>query len=292
MSGKAKIIRTLCLALWTWSVTAALFALPSHSGDKTESVNVGYRFEKGHSDEYKFELSQEYEFKGHSFFTLFDIEFGEKCEENANDSLFKMIISINKVSATFKRNNEIQDISLDEQMMNQSFAFNISSRGIVSELECEGYLEDEEEVMSLIKLLLISSYPYLPDSSLAEEGEWSFEGNTVKEEKSNTSMAMESTAGFKVEEFKKEKGKNCAKIKTSAEIYMHGRIENEAGRFIIDGNGMEKGEAYFDISGGRIIKMKSQVEAEVTAVDASGTAAAKREVNTLNIVYNMKKELK
>lgn len=282
----------LCLALCTWSAAAALFALPSQAGDKTESVNVGYRFEKGHTDKYKFELSQEYEFKGYSFFTLFDIEFGEKCEENVNDSLYKMIISINKVSATFTRNNELEDINLDEQMMNQTFTFNISPRGIVSELECEGYLEDEDEVMSVIRFLLTSSYPYLPDSSLAEEDEWSFEGNTVKEEKSNTSMEMESTAGFKIEEYKKEKGKSCAKIKTSAEIYLHGRVENEAGRFIIDGNGMEKGEAYFDISGGRIIKMKSQIEAEVTAVDASETAAAKREVNTLNIVYDMKKELK
>lgn len=285
--------RTVFLFALFCAVTGALiWALPpaaAMAGDD-ERVRVGYHFAPGSSEQYKFEFNQEYEVRGYAFYTLIDLEYTETCIEAENDTLFTMEITVDKVSAQMKRNDDLMDSGLDEDMKGQTFRFLINKNGMISGIQAKGYIESEDEVMQIMQVVFSGGYPYLPDSTMGVGDEWTFEGSTIRDQKSD--IEVESDAAFKIEEFKKEKDRRCALIKREGDRYISGRVENQGGVFALDGQGEGKAEYFFDISNGIIIKLKSESTAEITYVDASGGSAGEREAQTTNMSYNLKKEIK
>lgn len=283
-------------AFWCAALSAACAAvlsvlLPFPAAVAEEgAVRIGYHFAPAASERYKVEFSQEYEIRGYSFFTMVDLEYTETCVEAQNDSLFKMNMTIDKISAQRKRDDDLLDSNLDEQMTGQTFIFNMDKNGLISGIHAEKFLESEAEILNIIQVVLSGGYPYLPDSMMSVGGEWSFEGNTIKDLKSD--MKLDSDSKFKIEEFKKEGGRDCVRIKRGGDQYISGRIENQGGEFVLDGQGESTTEFFFDIAAGCIVKLKSESTAEITYIDASSNSAGERESQTSSISYNLKKEIK
>jgi hypothetical protein len=288
-SGVSGVLRVLALCAAFGAVSPLLSRAPA-AADEAGGIRVGYHFTPAAPEHYKVEFSQEYEVKGYSFSTLVDLEYTETCVDAVHDSLFSMEITITKVSAQMKRNDDLMDSGIDEEMTDQTFAFEIDRNGMISGIHAKKYLESEDEILNILRVVLGGGYPYLPDSVMSVGGEWSFEGSTLKDLKSD--MKIESDSRFKIEGLKKESGRECIQVKRSGKQYISGRIENQGGTYVVDGQGEGSTEFFFDAAAGCIVKLKSETTAEITYIDASGSSAGERESQTSNISYNLKKELK
>ncbi|MBI4720035.1 MAG: hypothetical protein HY770_02140 [Chitinivibrionia bacterium] len=277
-------------ACFVFSAIAACAASAGGAGREDAGARIRYRFEPGKAQTYKAEFSQEFEVKGYSFYTLIDFEYTEQCTESLNDTLFTVEISLSDVSAQMKRNDELMDIGLDADMKDQVFIFKINKNGMRTGLSARRYMEDEKEVLDIMKVILGGLYPYLPDSALGPGSEWEFSGDTSADLKTNLDIDSKST--FKVGGIKKEKNRECLLISSDEEHYISGRVENPSGSFVMEGEGTGTGEFYFDAGSGSVIKLKTESTADITMIDASGSAAAERETYESHFVYTMKKELK
>jgi hypothetical protein len=219
-----------------------------------------------------------------------DIEYTEKCVESINDTLFKMEVIVNKVSAEMKRNDKLSDVNIDEGMNEKTFTFSLNKNGMIADVQPKGYIENEQEVMHVMNIILVGSYPYLPGRKVSIGEEWEFQGSTLRGVK--TDLDIESNSKFKAEEIGKEMDRTCLKVKRQSETQLSGRVENESGTFLLDGSGEGKGEFYFDIDNACIVKLKADSGAEVTSIDASSGSADERQTYTSNISYHLKKEIK
>jgi hypothetical protein len=175
-------------------------------------------------------------------------------------------------------------------LQGQTFIFKLNGHGMRSGMRATGYMENEKQALDMLKVMLDGLYPYLPDSTIGIGGEWTFDGDTSGDMK--TGMDIESQASFKVKETKKEKNRACLLVQNGEENSLSGRVENQAGAFVMDGQGTGKGEFCFDPQDACIVKLKMESTAEITMIDASGNAAAERETYESHFVYTIKRELK
>lgn len=284
-AGGSGCRRMAALAL-LWILLAAS-GLP---GGASEGFELGYRFSEGSETGYKFEYSQEYEIKGYSYTTMIDLEYTERCTEVIGDSLYSMEMTVEEVSAQTRRNDELMDTGLEGMMRGQSFLYRITRNGKVSDIQAKGFIEKEKEVLGIIRVVLGGSYPYLPAREVGVGEKWTFEGSTV--ERAKTGLDVESSMEFQAKKTKKESGRNCMEVEGSGESYMSGRMENESGRYAVDGQGETKVKFYYDIEYNRVLKVEAESSAEMTFVEASESVGAERESMTTGITYKLKKELK
>jgi hypothetical protein len=251
---------------------------------------AGYGFEPGETNRFKLEFNQEMEIRGSSRISLIDMEITEKCVEALDDTLFKMEVTIDKLEASFRRNDNLLDNDIGDDISGQTFTFDLTPKGDTRNLEPKGFIENEKKVVGLLEQMLRIAYPELPDSDVAVGTEWKLEG--VRSGGAESEMETEYEATYIAEGEKKIKGRKCYKIKIKIDAYVHGRMTNDNAEVIIDGTGKGEAEMYFDAEGKKVMKLKSRMELDLTAIDASRSAAAEREAQEVGIVYTLKKEIK
>jgi hypothetical protein len=230
-----------------------------------ETVMFKYKFKEGYNQDYKIKFSQEMYFGafGTSFFS--DLEVTFKCVGVSEDGKFNMEVVFNKVDASRRQGDTMEETNLGEQLTGQTVACVVDAHGEVDDIKAMGYIEAWRQIERDIETVIQAFFAYLPAEEVAKGENWE---NT--DEQSQEDLHITSRTEYEFKEIKNEKGRQCAKVEAETEIGIGGVQATPQGDFNAEGEGEGETELYFDVADGIIVKMKDKMEIKMDMTPVAG----------------------
>jgi hypothetical protein len=261
-------------------LAALLFVSADTPAD--EGIQFVYEFNEGHSQQYKVNFKQEMFWGSLSQSAIVDMEVTEKCTGVTEDGDFTMEIVFDKVDASIMMFDRMQETNMGEQLSGQAIGFILNKFGEADEIKALGYIESWNAMEQMLKAFVQRFYVYLPDESHAKGDKWE---HTDEMDEDGMNITWQTEYEFK--EMKAQKGRNCAKVKTSTELGIAG-MSNQAGiDYKMDGEGDGGFELYFDAADRIVVKLKGSMEIKTDMTPLSG----KGDTQESTINYEIQREL-
>jgi hypothetical protein len=254
-------------ALWFTVVFAAVvvaLVVPSKTPAE-EAVYFGYDFSDGYSQRYEINFSEEMSSGTFSRTSIFDLEITERCTGVTEDGSFEMEIVFDKVEASVMMFDQMRETHIGEQLTGQAIGFLLDKHGEHSDLRATGYIESWEQYKSTIEMFVDMFYIELPGKGYTQGDDWD-----RTDEQDHDGLNTTSHSVYNFGEMKKEKGRECAKVKVETEVGLGGVLATPGGDYRTEGEGEGEGELYFDSGDGLVVKLKSKMEVKLDMTPASG----------------------
>jgi hypothetical protein len=268
------------LVLLSVLVTAVLVLPVDTPAD--EKIYFGYEFSEGHSQQYKVKFKMEMFWGTFSQSTIVDLELTEKCLGETEDGAFKMEIVFDKVDASVMMFDRMQETGIGEALTGQTVSFVLDKFGETDDVTAMGYIESWNQVEGQIKAIIDQMYVYLPDKPYGKDEKWEH-----TDEKDEDGLNITARWEYTFEEWKEEKGRECAKVKAEAELGIGGVQTTPGGDYTVEGEGDGEYEFYFDRVDKIIVKMKGGIEIKS---DMSPVSGGGDKVES-TVLYDIEKEL-
>jgi len=257
----------VCLAL-------ALASLV-YAGD---GVMFGYSYKEGYSQSYKVTFSQEVDFGGFAQSQIVDLEVTEECV-GVEDGKFLMRMVFNKVESSVMIMNQMQDNNAVSALTGQALRFKVDSHGEVEDIAPEGYIDGWQELSRTVKPLVDGWFPYLPGKEIAVGEGW-----TRSQTDTTSGMITSADASYTYQEKKKQDGRECARVGSSAKSKIGGTINTQIGAMKAEGGGKSDVEFYFDAESMTLVRVKFSGETRLDMTADNGNVTE----TTINIQVERK----
>lgn len=264
------------------------FVLPS-VGMADDTVQLGYSFESGFSQQSKCEFNQNQDFYGMNYVILVEMELTENCIEVLGDTVYKMELTFDEMSSSMTMNDNLMPNNFDEAFKGQKVSYLVDKSGEVTDVKAKSYIEGWRQFAETVKMIISGFYPHLPDKAVTAGESWDEELTENPEE--NPGLEVVTKMSYEFEEMKKEKDHECAKISAKSESTFKGVITTPQGALDTDGSSKSELEFFFASNGDGIVKFKSKTETDAKMVKAATSSEAEQEME-MHRSYEIKKELK
>jgi hypothetical protein len=230
-----------------------------------------YRFEPGASERYSIKLNQEVDMGGMAVSNIADMEVTVKCVA-AKDGKFSMEMKFDKVDVSMTMMGNTSASPLGEQIMGQAIMFTADASGDVTDVTPVGAFDSWATAQQLVKPVVESWYPHLPNKAVAVGGTWEKAG---EKEKSSNGTETTTNTTFKFREIKKEKGRDVAVVEQVLDTAIGGTSATPMGVYTVAGNGKGKGEFSFDAAKARVVRLKGKIDMTMDMTPQSSGEAVK-----------------
>lgn len=247
---------------------AAIAFVAAAAPSLAQEVTFAYHFEPGAGDRYAVKFNQEVDMGGGkmSISNIADMEVSVKCVA-AKDGKFSMEMKFDKVDVSMTMMGTTSASPLGEQITGQTIMFTADASGDVSDVTPVGAFDSWSTAQQLVKPVIESWYPHLPNKAVAVGGTWEKAG---EKEKQSSGMESTTSATFKFKEMKKDKGHDVAVVEQQLDTAIGGTSTTPMGVYTVAGSGKGKGEFSFDPAKSRVTKVKAKIDINMDMTPQSG----------------------
>lgn len=256
--------RAIRFAVRSCAMIAVATAVPSFA----QQVTFAYHFEPGTSERYSVKFNQDVDMMGGKMTVsnLADMEVTVTCVA-AKDGKFSMQMKFDKVDVSTTMQGTPSASPLGEQIMGQSIMFTANANGDVTDVTPVGSFDAWASAQTLVRPVVESWYPHLPDKAVAVGGTWEKAGEKRKVESGTETIT---NAAFKFREMKKEKGRDLAVVEQTLDTSVGGTTTTPMGVYTVAGFGKGKGDFSFDPAKSCVVKIKGKVDITMDMTPQSG----------------------
>ncbi len=231
-----------------------------------QEVVFAYKFEPNAVERHRVKLNQEATMGAMSVTNLVDMEVTIKCV-TANDGKYGMELKFDKCDVTQQMMGNTTETPLGEQITGQTIVFTTDASGEVTNIEPLGAMDAWPVAQQVIRPVLESWYPHLPNKAIAVGGTWKKAGVKQTDESGTETLT---NATFTYKGLKKEKTREVAVVEQVLDTTLGGSSSNALGSYILAGTGKGKGEFWFDAVKSRVVKFKTDIDVTLDMTPQSG----------------------